>query len=188
MNCSTKIPDSIVYNVLADRKNELVRVVKMGEMNSILGTLQYLDYTSTLTDLLLTKVDRASMSVSLEGREPLLDHRLLEFAAQLPPSFKNNGIQSKIILKEIVHREIPKKLMDRPKMGFDLPIYDWLKGDLEYLMAEYLSTSKLNEHQIFNPNYVKILISEFKMNKLLYKEIIWRLIVFQMWYEKWITD
>jgi asparagine synthase (glutamine-hydrolysing) len=187
MNCSTKIPDSIIYNVLSDKKNKLDRVVKMGEMNSILGALQYLDYTSTLTDLLLTKVDRASMSASLEGREPLLDHRLLKFAAQLPPSFKNNGIQSKIILKEIVHREIPKKLMDRPKMGFDLPIYDWLKNDLEFLIEDYLGNSKLNEHQIFNPNYIKILIGEFKRNELLYKEIIWRLIVFQMWYERWIS-
>ncbi len=187
INCSTKIPDSIIYNVLSDKIIKLDRIVKMGEMNSILGALQYLDYTSTLSDLLLTKVDRASMSASLEIREPLLDHRLLKFAAQLPPSFKNNGIQSKIILKEIVHREIPKKLMARPKMGFDLPIYDWLKNDLEFLIEEYLSNAKLNEHHIFNPNYIKILISEFKVNKLLYKDIIWRLIVFQMWYERWVN-
>ncbi len=188
MNCSTKIPDSIVYKLLANNKNKLVRVVKMGEMNSLLGALQYFDYTSTLSDLLLTKVDRASMSVSLEAREPLLDHRLLNFTAQLPPRYKNNGIQSKIILKEIVHRELPKKLMDRPKMGFDLPIYDWLKNDLEFLIADYLSNTKLNEHQFFDPNYVKILISDFKMNKLLYKDIIWRLLVFQMWYDCWIKN
>ena len=82
---------------------------------------------------ILTKVDCATMSVSIEGREPFLDHRIIEFVAQLPSKYKYGHTQ-KMILKDIVHKYIPKELMDRPKSGFTSPINSWLKTDLKYLL------------------------------------------------------
>ena len=85
------------------------------------------DDLSDLPDDILVKVDRVSMSTSLEARDPLLDHRLLEFAARLPLSYKANHQSSKRILKDIVHEYLPKRLLDRPKRGFSIPIKQWLK-------------------------------------------------------------
>lgn len=181
---STKTPDTIINDLMSTNENNQ-KGEHINGMNGLLGTFQYLDFTSTLTDLLLTKVDRATMSVGLEGREPLLDHRILEFASQLPDGFKHNGTKGKLILKDIVHQYIPESIMDRPKMGFDLPIFTWLKNDLNYLVEEYLSEEELNKHKLFNYNSVKQIVYLFNEDKLVYKDIIWRLIHFQMWYNQW---
>jgi asparagine synthase (glutamine-hydrolysing) len=144
-----------------------------------------IDYNAYLQNDILTKVDRATMSVSLEGREPLLDHRLLEFAAQLPVAFKYDGISQKRILKDIVHEYIPKEMMDRPKTGFSLPIYDWLRKDLSYLVDEYLSKEALKWSGLFNEDFISLEVMKFRTNKLHYVPLIWYLLMFQMWYKKW---
>jgi len=144
------------------------------------------DYDSYLQNDILTKVDRATMSVSLEGRDPLVDHRLLEFAARLPFSYKYDGITTKRILKDIVHEYVPKKMMDRPKKGFSLPIYSWLRGDLSYLIDEHLCKSKLSVSGLFNVPFLVEQVDLFKRDKLHYSPFIWKLLMFQMWYEKWI--
>lgn len=153
--------------------------------NNVLDIVMAIDYGMYLQNDILTKVDRASMSVSLEGREPLLDHRLAEFVAQLPIEYKYNRQGGKRILKDIVHEYIPKELVDRPKAGFSLPIYKWLLGDLRYLIDEYLNTESLNESNLFNPDFVTGQVNLFKKNKYYYKPIIWKLLMFQMWYFKW---
>jgi asparagine synthase (glutamine-hydrolysing) len=144
-----------------------------------------IDYEMYLQNDILTKVDRASMSVSLEGREPLLDHRLAEFAAQLPTEYKFNQQGGKRILKDIVHEYIPKELVDRPKAGFTLPIYQWLTGDLFYLIDEYLSERSIRESNLFEPGFVIRQVDLFKNNRFYYKPIIWKLLMFQMWYFRW---
>jgi len=144
-----------------------------------------LDYRMYLQDDILTKVDRASMSVSLEGREPLLDHRILEFAAQLPLEYKYDGIETKRILKDIVHDYIPKHMMDRPKAGFSLPIYRWLESDLSYLLDEYLNENALAESGLFDVNFNLNQVKMFKEGKLYFSVYIWRLLMFQLWYAKW---
>jgi asparagine synthase (glutamine-hydrolysing) len=143
------------------------------------------DYQSYLQNDILTKVDRATMSVSLEGRDPLVDHRLLEFAARLPFKYKYDGISTKRILKDIVHDYIPRELMDRPKTGFSLPIYSWLRGDLSYLIDDYLNERKLGVTGLFNIPFLLEQIELFKLNKLHYSPFIWKLLMFQMWYKKW---
>jgi len=143
------------------------------------------DYQMYLQNDILTKVDRATMSVSLEGREPLLDHRLIEFAVQLPLSYKYDGITGKRILKDIVYDYIPKEMMDRPKSGFSLPIYTWLRGDLSYLIDEYLCNDSLTKSGLFNLSFVVKQVDLFKKNKLHYQPFIWKLLMFQMWYFRW---
>lgn len=147
-----------------------------------------IDYQSYLQNDILTKVDRATMSVSLEGRDPLVDHRLLEFAAQLPFNYKYDGISTKKILKDIVHEYVPSDMMNRPKTGFTLPISSWLRGDLSYLIDEYLKESELSESGLFNTNFLLNQINLFKSDKLHYSPFIWKLLMFQMWYSKWMKS
>lgn len=144
-----------------------------------------IDYKNYLQYDILTKVDRATMAFSIEGREPLLDHRLIEFAAQLPTEFKfKNGVK-KHILKEILYTYIPKKFMDRPKAGFSVPIYDWLKGDLSYLLDDYLNRESILESKMFNVDFIIKLVKDFKKNRLPDETLIWKLLIFQMWHKQW---
>jgi asparagine synthase (glutamine-hydrolysing) len=143
-----------------------------------------IDYSMYLQNDILTKVDRASMSVSLEGREPFLDHRIIEYVAQLPMSFKF-GLTQKRILKDIVYKYVPKELMDRPKTGFSIPIYSWLKTDLKYLIEENLDSSSIEETGIFNIYSVEKIKNQFFNDQLDDLTIIWKLLQFQMWYKKW---
>jgi len=154
--------------------------------NDSLSVAMAIDYKNYLQNDILTKVDRATMSASLEGREPFVDHRILEFSAQLPIEYKFDGIQTKRILKDIVHKYIPKAMMDRPKTGFSLPIYSWLRDDLSFLLEEYLNDKALEETGIFNISYVDSLLVQFKNRKLHDESIIWKILQFQMWFKLWI--
>jgi asparagine synthase (glutamine-hydrolysing) len=186
---SSKMPDDVVSKLInqeALSKNPIY-YEDFSRVNTENANILLLDYLTTLPDLLLVKVDRASMATSLESREPLLDHRLLEFAARLPMSFKLDGKNGKRILKDIVHKYVDKDIMDRPKMGFDLPIYKWLREDLSYLIDEFLSPKCVKEYGCFNAEQVSKIVTSFRAGTLRYESIIWRLIHFQMWYKRWMT-
>jgi len=169
------IPDP-VYNL------EIIR------FREELETAFAIDYQLYLQNDILQKVDRATMAASLEGREPLLDHRLIEYAAQLPVEYKYSKVTGgKRILKDIVHDMIPSQIMDRPKAGFSIPLNDWLKGDLSYLIDHFLHPGEIRKHNMFNESFVSNQVRLFKEHKLHYSIIIWRLLVFQMWYKKWVN-
>jgi asparagine synthase (glutamine-hydrolysing) len=144
-----------------------------------------IDFNYYLPDDILTKVDRSTMSASLEGREPLLDHRLVEYAVQLPFSYKYDNFQLKKILKDITHEVVPKELMDRPKAGFSVPIFHWLRNDLRFLLDEYLSEFQLKKSGLLNVNSIQLIVEGFKSGKFYYNPLIWRLLMFQMWYARW---
>ncbi len=155
------------------------------QFHSPLAYMMAIDYQTYLADDILQKVDRASMTVSLEGREPFLDHRVIEWAARLPDNFKYHNGNKKYILKEIVHGYIPRELMDRPKMGFAIPIENWLMKDLKQQVLHYLNEDKIKEQDIFNPVFVKQLVSEFFSGRKELALKLWYMLMFQMWYEKW---
>jgi asparagine synthase (glutamine-hydrolysing) len=146
-----------------------------------------IDYQTYLLDDILQKVDRASMTASLEGREPFLDHRVIEFAAQLPDHYKYYKGSKKHIIKEIVHQYIPQKIMNRPKMGFAIPIENWLANELKQLVNDYLNESDIEKQNIFNVDYVKKIKADFFNGKKEYATKIWYLLMFQMWYKKWMN-
>jgi len=150
-----------------------------------LSYMMAIDYQTYMVDDILQKVDRATMSVSLEGREPFLDQHIIEWAAQLPSGYKYHEGQKKYILKQIVHKYIPKEMMERPKMGFGIPVESWLSHELRDLVEEYLSEQKIREHHIFNPAQVSKLKEEFFSGRTEKYLKIWHLLMFQMWYEKW---
>lgn len=157
------------------------------EFYSSLHFMMAIDYETYLPDDILQKVDRATMSVSLEGREPFLDQRVIEWAAQLPLKFKYNDGSKKYILKEIVHDYIPKKLLDRPKMGFGIPIATWLLKDLKPFVDAYFDEAYLEKQGLFNIDEVKKLKGSFYHGKVERAEKIWYLLMFQMWYEQWMS-
>lgn len=154
--------------------------------DEILSVALSVDYKGYLRNDILTKIDRATMSVSLEGREPFLDHRLVEFAAQLPYQFKFGSTQ-KMILKDIVHKYVPKEMLDRPKMGFEMPVSQWLKNDLSYLLDDYLNSEAIERSKVFNPVFVTNLHREFLKDNVDDPFLIWKILQFQMWYDKWIS-
>jgi asparagine synthase (glutamine-hydrolysing) len=145
------------------------------------------DYQTYLVDDILQKVDRASMTVSLEGREPYLDHRLIEWAAQLPNEFKYYKGEKKYILKEILHDYIPKDMMDRPKMGFAIPIAEWLQNDLKHLVDQYINEDLIKSQKLFDWAIVGDIKHQFLSGKKEYDVKMWYFLTFQMWYEKWMT-
>lgn len=155
---------------------------------STLSYIMAIDYQTYLLDDILTKVDRAGMSVSLEGREPFLDHRIIEWAAQLPLEFKYNKGNKKYILKQIVHKYLPKEMMDRPKMGFGIPIADWLQNDLKPFVDTYFDEAFIKKQNLFNNTEIQRIRSSFYEGKIERAEKIWYLLMFQMWYDKWMNN
>ena len=151
-----------------------------------LSFMMAVDWQTYMADDILQKVDRATMSTSLEGREPFLDQHIIEWAAQLPSDFKYHKGQKKYILKQIVHQYIPKEMMERPKMGFGIPVQDWLAKELKSLVEEHLKPAALKEHGLFKEEAVTKLCAEFFNGRTEKYLKIWYLLMFQMWYKKWI--
>lgn len=151
----------------------------------LLSSFLSLDYRTYLLDDILTKVDRATMAVSLEGREPLLDYRLIEFVAQLPEHFKFRNGEKKWLLKQIVHQLVPRHLVNRPKMGFGIPVETWLRNDLKQYVDYYFSHGALVSQGIFHETAIRKLLDRYYSGYETDGHKIWFLLIFQMWYEKW---
>jgi asparagine synthase (glutamine-hydrolysing) len=156
-----------------------------GGFDDPLAYMMAIDYETYMVDDILQKVDRATMSVSLEGREPFLDQDIIEWAAQLPSEYKYYKGEKKYLLKQIVHKYIPKEIMERPKMGFGIPIERWLSHELKGLVQEYLGEESLGQHGLFNIKSVQGIVSDFYNGRKEKHLKIWYLLMFQMWYRKW---
>lgn len=152
-----------------------------------LSYMMAIDYQTYMLDDILQKVDRATMAFGLEGREPFLDHHIIEYAAQLPDHFKYNKGIKKYILREITHKYVPQKMLDRPKMGFAIPLENWLGKELRPLVTEYLSLREIKNSGVFNEAYVSDLVKKFYSGKKELGQKIWYLLMFQMWYKKWMN-
>lgn len=144
-----------------------------------------IDYKTYQLDDILTKVDRATMSASLEGREPLLDYRIIDFVAKLDPNLKIKNGTKKYLLKQITHKYLPKEIMDRPKMGFGVPIFDWFKAELKDYLMIYLSVERIKQGGIFNVQAVTNLRDRYLAGQDVNINQIWFLLMFEMWRERW---
>ena len=187
--CSRVFDDREIFALLSDRYRNGSSVFNTSERlnssNDDVNRMLAIDYKTYLPDDILTKVDRATMSVSLEGREPLLDYRLAEFAARLPSAFKITESERKHLLKTLTHRYVPQKLLDRPKKGFSVPYFRWLRGDLKYLLDEYLSPSVIRSQGVLNPTFVVDFRRRFAQGDDLSNVGMWNLLMFQMWQCRW---
>jgi asparagine synthase (glutamine-hydrolysing) len=150
--------------------------------SSFLESMMFWDMKYYLPEDILTKVDRATMSTSLEGRDPFLDHRIVEFALRIPMGLKYRQGQMKYILRKILSRYLPERLFERPKQGFAVPIYSWLHEDLMHLVDQYLNPDALAAQNEIDPDVVLRTVSDFKGKKgSIAVDRIWLLLVFMMW-------
>jgi asparagine synthase (glutamine-hydrolysing) len=145
--------------------------------------LMYLDLLTYLPDDIMVKVDRATMGVSLESRAPYLDHTVLEFAWRIPMDQKVSGGLGKRILRELLHRYVPRELVDRPKMGFGVPIDRWLRGPLKRWAADLLEPDRLRREGYFEPTAITRKWEEHQAGTRNWQYLLWDVLMFQGWLE-----
>jgi len=173
-------PESVVIGghesptVLTDR-------TYWAKLDDFTQRMQYLDAVSYLPDDILVKVDRAAMGVSLETRVPFLDHRLFEFAWHIPMHQKIRQGQGKWILRQLLYQYVPQKMIDRPKMGFGIPIDSWLRGPLREWAEDLLDKKNMQEQGFFEVNEIHQKWSEHLSGKRNWQYLLWDVLMFQAW-------
>lgn len=188
---------SFYLSLVSHAKNPAAMVLGAREPDTILSRsdrlpslpglrerMMYMDMMTYLPDDILTKVDRASMAVSLEARIPLLDHRLVEFAWRVPTEYKYSNGHGKWLLRQVLYRYVPQKLMDRPKMGFGVPIEHWLRGPLREWAEELLDEKRLHKEGFFEVMPIRRMWEEHVSGKRRWHYYLWDVLMFQSWLEK----
>ena len=155
------------------------------EIPGFLEQMQLMDLVTYLPDDILTKVDRASMAVALEARVPLLDHRVVEFAWQLPRAAKIRGRTSKWLLRQVLDRHVPKHLIDRPKMGFGIPLGEWLRGPLRDWAETLLEEKRLRDANILDATRVRQYWQDHLDGRRNWQYLIWDVLMLEAWRERW---
>ena len=125
------------------------------------------------------------MACSLEARVPLLDHELVELAFRVPPELKVRRGRTKVLLKRVAARHVPRECVYRPKEGFSIPLKHWLRGELRPLLEELLSPSRMTEEGLFEPAEVARMKREHLANRANHSHVLWSLMLFQLWRRRW---
>jgi asparagine synthase (glutamine-hydrolysing) len=155
----------------------------LGETADFIDRMCFWDQVAYLPDDNLTKMDRASMSVGLETRAPLLDHRVVAFSWRLGNQLKVAGGKSKWILRQLLYRYVPKALIERPKMGFSVPVGEWLRGPLTEWASDLLSETLLSRQGILNPSMVQQTWQDHLTGRVEGQNRLWAVLMFQAWYQ-----
>jgi asparagine synthase (glutamine-hydrolysing) len=191
-----KNPEAIFYDLVSHWKEParvvrgateptglLTDTVQWPELRDSQHRMMYLDAATYLTDDILVKVDRAAMGVSLETRVPLLDHRVVEFCWRLPLHMKIRDGKGKWVLRQVLDRYVPREIMERPKMGFGVPVDSWLRGPLKDWAESLIDKQRLKNEGYFNPALVREKWAEHLSGRRDRSYYIWDILMFQAWLE-----
>jgi len=162
--------------------------VRWDSLPELRHRMMYLDFIGYLPDEVLVKVDRAAMSASLETRIPLLDHRIIEFAWSLPLHFKQRRGNGKWLLRQVLDRYVPRKLVDRPKQGFAAPVEDWIRDELRPWAEELLAENRLRQDGFFQERNVRRKWDEHLSRKGDWGRPLWNVLMFQNWLDAQKTE
>ena len=176
-------PDDVVAEA-DDRQDWNEQILDEEEPADLLDRMMLADQTTYLPDDLLAKVDRASMAVSLEVRAPLLDHRVVEFSWRLPRELKLRGAVGKWILRQVLYRRVPREIVDRPKMGFSVPIERWLRGPLRGWAEGLLSKDAVAASGL-DPAPIGRAWNDLQSDRRQSASALWAVLMFQAWRERW---
>jgi asparagine synthase (glutamine-hydrolysing) len=175
-----------------EEKRRLAAVALPDTLNGILrgvprnfaGYLEY-DQRYFLPDDILAKVDRMSMAHSIEVRPPFLDHRIVEFAATLPPEFKIRGRKQKVVLKHLMRGKLPERVLRRKKMGFDFPAHEWLRGPLRQILQDTLAWGAAEHAELFRPAAMEALLRSHLERRANVGYHLWGLMILFLWMRRW---
>jgi asparagine synthase (glutamine-hydrolysing) len=168
--------------------SDIKKLLKKVESHTLSNRLLYLYQKQYLADDILVKADRASMYNSLEVRAPFLDHELVEFTNSLPYNLKLNKFTTKYILKESMKGKLPDNILNRSKKGFGVPIGKWINEELRDFTDQLLNSNTIKSQGIFNYDYIHEILKEHRSNTADHRKKIWTLMMFQIWYNNFITE
>jgi asparagine synthase (glutamine-hydrolysing) len=190
IRASSKVEANFLNKILMNGKFKNFEKTAFQEFNKLdrldrLDQMMAMDYKTFMVDDVLCKVDRASMSVSLEGREPLLDHRLAEYMARVPVELKYKQNKGKYLLREILKKYVPTKITDKPKAGFTVPLKSWLLNELKETAIEALESEILKIDELFKEKELQKITKNLKKNKIENPTFIWMIIIYVQWRKRW---
>jgi asparagine synthase (glutamine-hydrolysing) len=159
--------------------------LEFSHLDSFLDQMMLADMTGYLPNDILTKVDRAGMAASLETRIPLLDHAIVEHALRMPLAQKIHNGQGKWPLRKILYKHVPRELIERPKMGFGVPINTWLKGALRSWCEGLLEEKRLREEGFFDPEAIRLLLNKHMSGNSDESTRLWPVLMFQAWQDQY---
>ncbi len=190
IRASSKVEADFLDRALVDGKfknfestyfNDFQKLEKLDSSSQMMA----IDYKTFMLDDVLCKVDRASMSVSLEGREPLLDHKLAEYMARVPSELKYKNAKGKYLLREVLKKYIPTEMTDKPKAGFTIPLKSWLLNELKPKALEALESNLLKKDAIFKEEVLNEVVEKLKRGEIDNPTFIWMIIMYVSWRERW---
>jgi asparagine synthase (glutamine-hydrolysing) len=170
----------LVLGEAYDLENHPLKRIELDNLDYV-SKMMLLDSLMYLPGDILTKVDRASMSTGLEVRAPLLDHRVVEFAAQTPMQLKLRAGQGKWLLREVLHEYVPQSMVERPKMGFAVPLGTWLRGPLKNWAEDLISPESLRAQGYLNEQLISQKWGEHLRSERNWEHQLWGVLMFQSW-------
>jgi asparagine synthase (glutamine-hydrolysing) len=179
---TAQFKNNIMQETMSDIDQHLLSVHSASDFNKILHIYQ----STYLVDDILHKVDRASMLNALEVRTPFLDNELVMFVNSLHKSHKTKGLNTKILLKQLMENKLPTEIINRSKKGFGIPLAQWINGDFKAIIEYYLSKDKIRKDGFFDAAYIEKLKENHFSSKVNNRKLLWNLLIFQVWKEKYL--